>query len=272
MLLQIIITAFLILLSNVILAVVIGGNSEAKRLEEIQELNQKREETEIAYDNKIKTLVSKNDMLKAQNEELQRRYTKLENEIAELKARDNNTIIAELEAEIKEYQEKLKEYTLPDKEAIPDGATNMYQCMDYRKITNKQSEQWRLQEQCITNATNGIREYGGYYTVAMAANYGRQIGDCWRVTLNNGNGFYIMLGDFKDDGKDPYRMGDPCKNYDEQDCTNVIEFIVDMDAVPNEVVKAGTMSKLDYFGGLNGNGGNIAKLEYLGYVSSWKGD
>lgn len=264
----IIIAVFVLIITNIITAFAVADYKETKNK---KEYDKNKEEIEISYENIIKTLKSKNDVLSAQKEELQRRYKNVEKENAELKARSNDTIIAELEAENQKYIEKIKELTLPDKEAIPDGATNMYMCMDYRKITNKKSDQWLLQEKCTTNVTNGIREYSGYYTVAMAANYGRQIGDCWRVTLNNGKLFYIMLGEFKDDGSDPYRMGDPCNNYDEQECTNVIEFIVDMDVVPSDVRKAGTMSKLDYFGGLNGDGGNIVKMEYLGIVK-WKGE
>lgn len=252
------------IISAITVALIVSSCAAAKRAEEAQEWQETYDEMMNSYESRI-------IVLKAQNDELLRRYTGVQKENDELKARDNDTIIAELEAENKKYMEKIKELTLPDKEAIPDGATNMYMCMDYRKITNKKSYQWLLQEKCTTNTENGIRQYDEYYTVAMAANYGRSIGDCWRVTLNNGNEFYIMLGDFKDDGKDPYRMGDPCHNYDEQDCTNVIEFIVDMDVVPNNVKKAGTMSELEFFGGKYGDGGNIVKMEYLGFAD-WKGN
>ena len=155
------------------------------------------------------------------------------------------------------------------KERLPDGPTNMYQCMDYRTITNKVSEQWQLQTECRTDDDTGIRYYefddDVYYCVAMGDAYGEVIGDTWAVTLKCGTTFNVIRSEFKDKyGVFNNFFGHPCKNYDEQDCTNVLEFVVDIDCVPHEAKIAGTMSKLDCFGGLYGDGGNIIKIEYTG--------
>lgn len=143
--------------------------------------------------------------------------------------------------------------------------TNMFCAMDYRKITNTASDQYKIQQRC-TNNEYGIRTYGKYLTAALGSYFTRRLGDTYHVTLENGYEFDIMLGDFKDDGSYPV-YGHPCTNYDGESCVNVIEFIIDEEAVPSEVMNAGTFSVLDEFGGLNGPGGNIKSMEYTGHVN-----
>lgn len=194
----------------------------------------------------------------------------LEDENAELRAENyalsENIKALESKAAVKEAPEEEKEQ-LPDKEAVPDGLTNRHLFMDYQKITNKKSEQWKIQEKCYTSPATGARyidcDCGKVYTVALAANYGRTLGDCWLVKLDNGNCFYIMLAEYKDDGKDPLRMGDPCKNFEGEDVTNVIEFIVDEYNMPPYIRQNGSLSAHPFFDG------NIEKMYYLGYFD-WK--
>ncbi len=199
----------------------------------------------------INALEDMNAKLQKENSALQEKVKALESKVAAAK----------------EAPEEEKEQ-LPDKEAIPDGLTNRHLFMDYRKITNKKSEQWQLQEMCVTDPNTGIRyldcDCGKVYTVALAANYGRTIGDSWLVMLDNGNYFYIVLGEYKDDGSDPLRMGDPCKNYKGEDVTNVIEFIVDVYTMPNYIYENGSLSAYPFFDG------NISKMYYLGCFD-WKG-
>lgn len=157
------------------------------------------------------------------------------------------------------------------KERLPEGMTNTFRCMDYRKITNIRSDQYALQQECNTGTCTGIRYYnsGGtlYYCAALGSAYSRDIGDTWAVTLANGEEFNIILSDFKDDGTTDF-FGHPDINYDGERCTNIIEFVVDMGVVPSEVVQAGTMSALEQFGGLFGNGGNVIEMKYTGRVWS----
>ena len=101
-----------------------------------------------------------------------------------------------------------------------------------------------------------------YYTAAMGSAYGRDIGDAWRIILDNGEEFNIMLGDFKDDGKTEF-FGHPCRNEHEEPCTNVIEFIVDWEKTPVDIREYGSMSKRKWCDG------NIIKMEYLG--RKWEG-
>ena len=183
--------------------------------------------------------------------------------------------ITALSARLSEYDYKLCDVeggTLTTKDRLPNGATNMFMGMSYRKITDTKSQQYRLQQECYTADLTGIRCYKSgdklYYCAALGGAHGIDIGDTWRVTLKNGTRFNIIHAEFKHpiDNPDPNDFGDNCDNYDGQDCTNVIEFVFDDEAVPPEVIEAGTFSKLDYFGGLNGDGGNIIEMQYTGRV------
>lgn len=162
--------------------------------------------------------------------------------------------------------------------------TNMLCWMDYRKITDTTSMQYRIQERCDTIHKYGIRIYNGpmhnvksitpdldytnlIYAVAMGSMFGRELGDIFEVTLMNGTYFYVFLAEFKDDGvTDPDYLGHPCTNFDDEDCTNVVEFIVDEDHIPIEVKDTGTFTALEEFGGLHGNGGNIKTIQYIGHI------
>ena len=110
----------------------------------------------------------------------------------------------------------------------------------------------------------------GYFCAALGGAYGTDIGDTWHVTLKNGSEFDIILADYKHpiDNPDPNDFGDICENYGVKACTNVIEFIYDKEYIPRKVMNTGTFSVLDFFGGIEGYGGDIVKMEYTGRV--WK--
>lgn len=150
------------------------------------------------------------------------------------------------------------------KERLPYGMTNTIRFMDYRKITDETTAQYRLQQECTTDS-QGIRRYGDYICVALGSAYGQDIGDTWHVTLKCGAEFDIIYAEHKDDGVTDF-FGHDDVNYDEQDCTNVIEFVVDEEKIPSAVEIAGTFTKLDYFGGLYGDGANIIEMKYTGRV------
>lgn len=148
------------------------------------------------------------------------------------------------------------------KERLPAGMTNTIRYMDYRKITDITSAQYRLQQECTTDY-QGVRRYGNYICVALGSAYGRDLGDTWKVTLKNGTSFKIIYAEYKDDGSTDY-FGHPDKNYDGESCTNVIEFIVDESTIPSAVKSAGTFTVMGYYGGLYGDDANIVSMEYLG--------
>ena len=145
---------------------------------------------------------------------------------------------------------------------LPTGHTNVISGMPYTAITNKQSEQWKLQLEATTDE-NGIRRYNGYILAAIGSAYTHTIGDAFHVTLRCGSEFDVMCGDFKDDGSAPF-FGHPAKNYDGQTATCILEFIYDDDKLDDIVYYAGTFTALQEYGGLYGDGGDIVKIEYLG--------
>lgn len=150
------------------------------------------------------------------------------------------------------------------KERIPPGNTDWYALEPYTAINDERSSQYALQQMCTTGISTGIRLYEDsegeiYYCAALGSAYGRDIGDAWKVTLDNGESFRIVYADYKDDGKTEF-FGHPCKNARKKPCTNVIEFIVEWEKLPSEVRERGSMSKLEWCDG------NIIEMKYLGRV------
>ena len=195
--------------------------------------------------------------------------------------------VFELEEEMpvqNEAQEEVKEYSV-----LPSGvATNTFRCepyqvaiidedgnvTGYKSAFHPKSDQYALQKDCTTDSHTGIRIYisGGvtYYCAAMATAYGTEIGLTYKITLQCGTQFNVIVADFKHPiaNASPTDYGDDDINYDGNYCINILEFVVDMQRVPAIVKSAGTMSALPEFGGLYGDSGNIVKIEYLG--RKWK--
>lgn len=176
--------------------------------------------------------------------------------------------VSELRAKLDETEKKAEpEPEITPKERLPEGRTNVISGMPFMSITNKKSEQWALQLQAFTGEY-GIRGYFDgervYFLAAMGSAYGREIGTAFRVTLKCGTEMYVMLGEFKDDGTDPNFFGHPTKHADGYDVTCVLEFIYDAEKIDSRALQAGNFCNIEYFGGLHGDGGDIARIEYLG--------
>ena len=145
---------------------------------------------------------------------------------------------------------------------VPED-TNFYCCMDYRAITDTSSDQWKLQEDCFTDIC-GFRCYIDakgecYYTVGTTFYYSENIGDTFKVTFENGNSIKVMVGDFKNPIHTVNKYGTQHYNFiDKKYCTNVIEFIVDMDNLPSKVKDWGTLTAIDFFDS------EIQSIEFLG--------
>ncbi len=154
----------------------------------------------------------------------------------------------------------------PYQVAIRDECGNI---TGYKSAFHSKSDQYALQQICTTDTTTGIRIYTHegtiYYCAAMATAYGTEIGLTYKVTLKCGTEFNVIVADFKHslDSASSTDYGDDDINYDGNYCINILEFVVDMLAVPAEVKSAGTMSALPEFGGLYGNGGNIIGIKAL---------
>lgn len=166
-----------------------------------------------------------------------------------------------------ELKDDLQAPAINNYERLPAGHTNVISGMPYTTITNKKSEQWALQLQAYTGKY-GIRCYFDgdhiYFLAAMGSAYGREIGNAFRVTLKCGTELYVMLGEFKDDGTDPNFFGHPTTHADGYDVTCVLEFIYDAEHINSKALQAGNFCNIEYFGGLHGDGGDIARIEYLG--------
>lgn len=214
-----------------------------ERLQEAEEAKESAEATVKKYDTKIKILEFQLKAYSATNKELLRRL----------------------------YDNQPSDPVKEKKERLPEGKTNTLRFMDYQKITDTRSQQFKLQLDCDTDVTGGIRVYyykgKDYFCAALGSAYGRDIGDTWHVTLECGTEFDIILAEYKDDGTTDY-FGHPDTNFDDLSCTNVIEFVVDDECLHPVAKDAGSFTALGYFGGLFGNGGNIKKMEYTGRVWS----
>ncbi len=133
---------------------------------------------------------------------------------------------------------------------VPDIDTGFKAYMDYRKITNTRSVQYRLQQSAETD-DNGLRIYHGRYMVALGTYYG-EVGDELTVTLDTGEVLDVVIGDIKADcTTDETNRYHPMSD----GSGNVIEFIVDTRELTRDVKWAGDISEIDGFEG------NVEKIE-----------
>lgn len=122
--------------------------------------------------------------------------------------------------------------------------------MDYRKITNTTSAQYKLQQTAYTDE-HGYRRLGENYIIALGSAYGTNIGDKYYITLANGLTFPAVLGDCKAD-----IHTDVTNRYVESN-GNIVEYIVDTKKI-NQLAK--TMGDVSY-GGFHGEIVQILKVE-----------
>lgn len=233
------------------------------------------------YKFRFESLHDQHNALLLEKARLEEKNWKLETEIEEL----NKALLAALTAQpaAETQQEEPEPSENAAKERLPEGvATNRYDCEGFKFPEG--TAQYKLQQLCINDWETGIRIFTRdnirYRCVAMGTAYGIDIGDAWEVTLNNGYSFPIVLADYQHDITviDPDDFGerfayddngdiiDVLRNYDGEECVHVLEFIADLDAIPQAAKEAGGMHGLTIFGGKFGDGGNIAKLKYLGRV------
>ncbi len=148
--------------------------------------------------------------------------------------------ISEIE-EIIDVQEDKELYTYNTLE-LPTEATGEFKTyMDYRKITDKTSKQWNLQQLATTNE-KGFRVFNGRYLVAVGSYYANEVGKELKITLDNGFVFYAMVGDIKMDiHTDANNQYVPING-------NIVEFIVDTDKLDPMTKKLGDVSNLGFEG------------------------
>lgn len=157
----------------------------------------------------------------------------------------------------KTTKDKEKDYTLEEMK-VPNCDTSFKAYMDYRCITNKASDQYKLQLSAWTDDM-GLRRVDDYYLVAMGTYYSDNIGDKFRITLEGDKTFDVMIGDVKADiHTDKNNMYSPVYNSDGSfKSANVIEFIIDKKTISKKVKLWGDVSAYDEFAG------NIVKIERI---------
>ena len=226
----------------------------------------------------IISLYDKNEELSSDNNRLASAVRELRAQNEMLKEANKELMNAEMVTPVKEKPPDISADTGVSwsVERLPQGLTNTFRCMDYRKITDKNSLQAILQEDEDTNtdSVTGIRYtvIGGekYYHAALASAYGLGIGNAFRVTLDNGFVFNILHADFKHPISEANAddFGDKDKNYQQAQTTSVIEFVYDCKQAPQRVIDLGGMFIQPFTDGVINTTGNIVKIEYLG--RRWK--
>lgn len=141
---------------------------------------------------------------------------------------------------------------------IPDYDTSFKSYMSYKCITDKSSNQYKLQQKAYTDDM-GLRKVDDYYLVAMGTYYSDTIGDKFRITLEGDKTFNVMIGDIKADiHTDKNNMYSAVYNSNGKFISaNVLEFIVDTNKIDKSVRRLGSVNAYDDFKG------NIIKIERI---------
>ena len=114
--------------------------------------------------------------------------------------------------------------------------------MDYRTITDGSSVQYQLQETARTDLYGFRRSDDERYMVALGTYYaGQEAGRRLTVVFDNGESINCVVGDIKADchTDESNRF---CEVGDELGC--ILEFIVDVDKLPEDVRISGDCSKV----------------------------
>ena len=106
--------------------------------------------------------------------------------------------------------------------------------MDWRTITDPDSEQWALQQHCYTDPTTGIRMCNGRYCIAIGQEHTDRKGQYVDVTLDNGVTLNCIVADCK-------RYCDTQGGYGVIGADGgIVEFVVDEDCLPEDVILMGS--------------------------------
>ena len=136
--------------------------------------------------------------------------------------------------------------------AVPLGDTSFKSYMSWKAITNTDSNQYKLQKSCWTDK-RGLRRYRQDYVIALGSYYADYIGQRFTITLDTGDSFTAVVGDFKAD-----RHTDETHKYTpmEDGRKNVVEFIVDTSELDSTAKKMGDIS----YAGFKGNVESIERV------------
>ena len=120
------------------------------------------------------------------------------------------------------------------------------------KMLNRKSSQWLKVQTIAYTGEYGLRKVDDYYCVAMGSYYTRRVGDLFRITLETGYSFEVIITDFKSD-----RHTD--KNHQYTKSNNcIVEFYVDYNTFDRKARSSGSISSIPQFAGM------IVNIEPLG--------
>ena len=117
-------------------------------------------------------------------------------------------------------------------EHFPCSSNTFKSWMDFRAITNPNSEQYKLQHIASTEDFLGLRLLDGYFMIAISQSYGN-VGDVVEVFLE-GNSFLAIIGDIKHGGH-----SDGCSS--DRD-GSMLEFIVDVKSLHADIKRSGNFN------------------------------
>lgn len=125
---------------------------------------------------------------------------------------------------------------------IPAYDTSFKTYMDYRCITNENSDQYKLQQLAWTDE-DGLRRLGNAYLVAMGTYYTEECGKVFEIEFDTGEIITVVVGDIKADSHtDINNQYSPV--YDNEGnmiSANVLEFIVDTQEMARKAKRLGSV-------------------------------
>lgn len=164
-------------------------------------------------------------------------------------------------AEVQQVEETVGK-TIGKNVELPDLPTDRKVCTDYRVYNIPGTPHNRMQKLAYTDSL-GCRRYGEHYIVGLGSAYSDRIGETFEVELDTGMIFTIITGDMKADcDTDVTNRFGECYNYDGEYCANVLEFIIDKDALDTKAYQWGGVDYYEIFKG------DIVRMTYLGRDTS----
>lgn len=170
------------------------------------------------------------------------------------------TVMANQETSAQQIEDKYLKTTYVTKMYdIPNMDTSFKSYMSYKCITNKKSEQYKLQTKAWTD-DDGLRRFGDAYLVAMGTYYSDHCGKKFEVTFDTNETIIVMVGDIKNDKHtDSKNQYSPVYNeYGELISANVLEFIVDTSELNKKAKRLGSVENC---ANLKGNIISIIEIE-----------
>lgn len=168
----------------------------------------------------------------------------ISNNLSFIEVNEDSLVVSSTITNSEEYERKSLD--------IPSVNTEFKAYMDYRKITDKSSDQWKYRKMSYTDQ-NGLRKINDDYCVALGTFYASSCGERFKFVLDGGTSFTAIVCDIKNEihtnSTNQYVPMDNNRG-------NLIEFIVDIKKLDKNAKYSGDVSSL----GLRGNVIKIFKL------------